>query len=616
MSGLLVVLAGLLLLYVTTLQTIPNGSGDPYMRNVGETQIVLNVWGSLHATGYPLYVMTGSALNSLFVALGADAATAPALVSLFWGILAACVVYALALHLVDRVVPAVSVTLLFGLARTVWMHNVVAEISSFSLLLLLLLLALALWRDEIPRLTTHPARVYWLACIGAIALAHHRAFVVMMPALLFAVWPQLNQHRTQWRHLARTSLLLALPGFLVYLYPPLRALSNAAWVYGDPGTLNGFLDLFFGTDANRSLGLQASATVLRDNFQNVNDVLFNDLTVPGLALGVMGLYFAINNDRLWRVANTLILSAGAAYLAHVFFFTETLYALILPVTVSMAFGWLFLIELILEERYAHLAPIFEARYAIALAVAPATLLLGAALYDLNHGFVLQQVRDETGLQTVEVLRAAPVGSTVMLARGAGYFAAGFARDVQGDLTHIDALIDETADFAAIVAGDSPLVTQASTFEALPPEDWSERIGVEAVLNAVAPALVQIGTERDIAANPPEEITVTAILICQPERLVLDVLWTAAASESRDFGVFVHLLDAGAEIIEEADRPAPVFGWRPTGEFAPGERVRDFYTLPRKDAAASVRYGLYYQAADGESVNDLKAEIEVTCVEVP
>ncbi|MFN8562341.1 MAG: DUF2723 domain-containing protein [Anaerolineae bacterium] len=96
--GLLAALAILLLAYLPTIQTIPNGSENYYMIDVGETQIVLNRWGTLHATGYPLYVMSGSALVSLLCAFGISSATAPAVVSLLWGVLTLVLIYALALR--------------------------------------------------------------------------------------------------------------------------------------------------------------------------------------------------------------------------------------------------------------------------------------------------------------------------------------------------------------------------------------------------------------------------------------------------------------------------------------------------------------------------------------
>ena len=118
----------LLAVYLPTLQTVVNGSEHYFMIDVGETQIVLNVWGTLHATGYPHYVMTGSAIVALLRALGIDAVTAPAVVSLIWGIVALTLLYILMVNAVRRPLIAAVVVVLVGLARTVWIHQVIAEI--------------------------------------------------------------------------------------------------------------------------------------------------------------------------------------------------------------------------------------------------------------------------------------------------------------------------------------------------------------------------------------------------------------------------------------------------------------------------------------------------------
>ena len=83
----------LLLLYLGTLQTIPNGSSHYFMIDAGETQIVLNEWGSLHPTGYPLYTISGNALTAILRSVGISPIIAPALVSLLWGMLALLLLY-------------------------------------------------------------------------------------------------------------------------------------------------------------------------------------------------------------------------------------------------------------------------------------------------------------------------------------------------------------------------------------------------------------------------------------------------------------------------------------------------------------------------------------------
>lgn len=62
-------LATVVVLYLPTLQTTPNGGDHFYVADVGETQIVLNLWGTLHATGYPLYAIIGNVLADALKAL-------------------------------------------------------------------------------------------------------------------------------------------------------------------------------------------------------------------------------------------------------------------------------------------------------------------------------------------------------------------------------------------------------------------------------------------------------------------------------------------------------------------------------------------------------------------
>jgi len=66
------------------------------------------------------------------------------------------------------------------------------------------------------------------------------------------------------------------------------------------------------------------------------------------------------------------------------------------------------------------------------------------------------------------------------------------------------------------------------------------------------------------------------------------------------------------ILAQADQATPVYGWRPVSGWLPGEIVRDVYAVERITEAVALRYGLYYQAADGAFVNDLERRVEVAC----
>ncbi|MGV2436591.1 MAG UNVERIFIED_CONTAM: DUF2723 domain-containing protein [Anaerolineae bacterium] len=145
------VLVGLFLLAtLPLLQRIPNGSDHYYMIDVGETQVVLNNWGTLHATGLPLYTVLGNLLTDALTALGTPAGVAPAWVSWGWGIIATVMLWRLWAHLSGRAWLAMLAVVALVFTRTVWIHMVIAEIYSFGWLLLIALLGLALLPHDSP----------------------------------------------------------------------------------------------------------------------------------------------------------------------------------------------------------------------------------------------------------------------------------------------------------------------------------------------------------------------------------------------------------------------------------------------------------------------------------
>lgn len=598
---LLLVGAVLAICYGMTLQTIPNGSDHYFMVDVGETQIVLNTWGTLHATGYPHYVITGNLLAGLFRLIGADAATAPALVSLVWGALALALLYVLLVHLSGERWLAALVVLLFGLTRTVWIHQVIAEIYTFGLLLLVMLLTLALWRAPLR------GRLEWLALIGGIGVAHHRALVMVAPALLIAVWGELiaSPRRLPLR-LVRL-LLLGLAGFVPYLYLPLRAAAGADWVYGEPGTWPGFWDQFWGREAAQYIGAPATFIDLLTNAGRVTGVLLTDVTLPGLVVGLAGLLLGLTQPRYRRAALTLLISAMTAYLFHVVYYTDILSALILPVTLSLAVGWLFAAAWVTTTVQMRLSPLWWV--AVYTATFGAALLFAVALIGRNSDFIYDLTTDPTGLETIAVVENTPPGSTLMIAWGHHHFAVGFARDVLGILPDIT-LVDHKANFRAV---DQPLVTPEFTFYQRPVEWWQRQLGTSLYLRAAAPYLVEIASEpvqRDLVADTI--IAADTTITCTPDTIHLAVDWYTPAPPNTDLSVFVHLRDADGTLVAQADQSAPVYGWRPLTTWTAGEVVHDIYPLPRHPAGATIRYGLYRQLPTGEFEHVVEYDEPVAC----
>lgn len=613
-----IVLIALSLIYRPTFQTIVNGSSHIMMIDVGETQAVLNTWGTLHPTGYPLYVILSSGMVAGLKLIGVSAATAPALVSWLWGGTALILVYLLATHLTHKPILAAAMTFVLGLTRFVWVHNVVAEVYSFTFLLQILLLLVALWRKPIRH------RILWLALIGGIGVFHHRTITLLIPALLYAAWPDLKSFLRKPPILI-AALLLGLIGFLPYLYLPLRANTDTTWVYGEPNTLSGFWEQFIGKEADHYFGLPDSQQAFQRNFDKINDIIVQGMSIPGILLGLLGLGIALRNPQYRRPSITLILAVIPNYLFAIGLFSDILAPNIFAVQLAMAFGCLFVADKVMQiasrnrQEQVHRWHT-ELQFAVYATLAIATIYYGLWLYDQNHKFVHGITHDRTGLDTIALAENAPPSSTFMLAWGPRFYAIGFAQDVEHQLTHIRRA-DHKADFDALLQ-QGPLITPEYTFFNQPIMWWESRLGTKIYLRAVAPYLVQIETEPRLTETPvtlPADfnvpvpvIALDAQITCTRQYIVLTVEWAAAETPSRNLHIMVHLLDADGDVIDQADQSAPIYGWRPMTDWLPNEIVTDVYPLPRRSDAINVRFGLYEQLADEAFQNYSVQTLPVRC----
>lgn len=600
----------LILIYRPTFQTLINGSSHLMMIDVGETQAVLNSWGTLHPTGYPLFVILGNLIVTPLTAIGISTATAPGLVSFLWGILALGLVYILAIHLTQQPILAAALTFLLGLMRFVWLHNVVAEVYSFTFLLQILILTLALWQTPIRH------RVYWLALIGGIGVFHHRTLILLAPALIYAAWPDIKPLLRQPQKLI-LGLLLGLLGFLPYLYLPIRARTDAAWVYADPDTWPEFWDQFNGKEAGHFFGWPASFNAFQQNFEKINDVLLQELSLPAILLGLLGLLWALRTDNFRRPALTFLLAMGVNYVFAVTLYTDILASIIVAINLGIAFGWLFLVYILLFKVIIGSRARQFALYAVIIAL---PIYYATWLYGENRDFIYDVTHDRTGLDTIALAENAPPNSTLMLAWGPRHFAVGFAQVVDHQLSNVR-LVDHKADFAALLE-QGPLITPEYTFYNQSIAWWEARLGTPIYLSAAGPYLVQIDTAPHLAdspielpENPDAPIPVFALssqIHCTPDYFLLEVEWASPETPTRNLSILVHLLNTEGAVIAQGDQNAPVYGWRPMTTFMPNEIITDIYPLPRREDSLTVKFGLYEQLPSGAFQNYNVQYLPIEC----
>ncbi|MBX7253565.1 MAG: hypothetical protein K1X50_16415 [Candidatus Promineofilum sp.] len=272
------------LLYLSTVQTIINGGGHPYVTDVGEHQNALPRWGTIHHSGYPQWTALGSLFVSVVRLVGVSPAAAVSLYSLVWGLATVALLVVLAMELGATGPFAALGALAAAVATSVWMDASIGELhtATMALTLATLLFALRFGRSGAR------ADLLWLTFIFSQGVVHQRSLVLIAPAVLLLVWPHLlDVFRMGWRTLLLV-VVIALLAPLTYLYLPLRVRMGADWVFGAPGTWDGFWTLFFDNRADRVFDLSTDWLArVRTTLAILND----DLWLPLLVVGLAGLWF-------------------------------------------------------------------------------------------------------------------------------------------------------------------------------------------------------------------------------------------------------------------------------------------------------------------------------------
>lgn len=210
--------------YCRTLQPSVGDFGDS-----AKFQVVANVLGIPHATGYPLYVP----LAKLFTLLPVrDAAFR---VNLLSAVSAAAAVALLGLAiwgLTHNLPASAGAALLFAWSRTFWSQAVIAEVYTLNAAFLALVIALLfLWRARGGQ---------WLY-VGALAayalsLGNHASTILLIPGLLWFIGTTDRKKLTQPRNLALAAGALAL-GACQYLLLFLRARQHPSFCETCPDTV-------------------------------------------------------------------------------------------------------------------------------------------------------------------------------------------------------------------------------------------------------------------------------------------------------------------------------------------------------------------------------------------
>ena len=256
--------------------------------------------GVVHPPGHPLYILPGKAFALLlpFGSIGFRVNLISAVFGVACGLLVCAIVRRIGEQL-DTEKPAVSwmaagAGLFFCVTDACWLQSVRAEVYTLNCALVLVAIWLAVRWLETPR----RALVY--AAIVALGLGlcnHHYLVFFFFPApLLMLLITERGRALLSSRALVHMLLLGALC-LLAYAYLPLRAQAEPAINWGDPTTVERFVDTLSARTFQGSVSEQARSAPLGDNVAVATGMLADQLGGAGLLFGLLGLVMLLLRSR-------------------------------------------------------------------------------------------------------------------------------------------------------------------------------------------------------------------------------------------------------------------------------------------------------------------------------
>jgi hypothetical protein len=325
----------------------------------GELISVCYTLGIAHPAGYPLYTLLGR----LFTLIPVNSvAFRVNMMSAFFASLAVVLIYLISIRLyeihqpgrrdrksyVEKHVIAFSTSLIFAFSRAFWSYAVITEVYTMKAFFLLLVIFMILkWR-----VTSRSAARNWLLWIGAfiygLSLGTHITIALFAP--VFLVYIFINRDRTSSMPY-RTWLVMTLffmMGFCIYLYLPIRSLSDPPIDWGNPENWRNFLAHITGRQFRFMLfnvneySLQVHAKEYLYSFA----MQFTFLIYP---LGIIGAIYLLKNQLgefillagicLIDIVFNLFLYMGSNWLEHFFISSFSVFAIWAGLGMKLIADW-------------------------------------------------------------------------------------------------------------------------------------------------------------------------------------------------------------------------------------------------------------------------------------
>lgn len=285
--------------------------------------------GICHPPGYPFYNLI-SKLFTMLIPIG-NIAYKMNIFSALPASLAVMMVYFISLKIGGRekiasqstfyffhfspILPAVTAAFALCFAKTFWEQAVVAEKYTLNgLFLTLLIFLLIKWQEAIieyknPQSTIRNPQFY--LCLFAIVLGfsftHHLQSIFIVPASIYLVLIIFWNYK---KSLPDLKLLLKIFCFFIiplslYLYLPLRSLTNPPVNWGSPHTLPNFID-YISLQAYKHFFISNPIIWFKNLYYHLTHFFSNQFTFWLIPFGLLGLFISLKQRRVMGICLLLI----------------------------------------------------------------------------------------------------------------------------------------------------------------------------------------------------------------------------------------------------------------------------------------------------------------------
>lgn len=588
--------------YLSTLMFHITGSESVYADDVGEYQVALPLWGTVHPTGTPLYMLLGSPFVSVLNWLGVTSAAAASLFSLVWeGVnvaLVSIILHRVTGHAKISALTAISI----GLTRSIWIHGSIAEVYSLWLFLVLLSLLLALdlqthWSDK---------KGWVLALMIGFGVAHHRLLVPVIPVIVLCLWRSWPRgaHLLRWGSIATICFVA---GFLPYLDMVMRARYWTTWIYGSPATWEGFWSLFWAREYSDLQRPVSSGIELAAGLRRMGMVLVKEMGWPGVLIVILGAPFAM--QRLTRKATILLMGVAAIYplfavaISEANFFEMAAMPAVLALLIIGVIGMYNLGNRYIGHQHFLMVGL---------------VLVSMSYFITNRNLILEITRDTAGLETIAQLEDlnAPTIATIMSPWGRRHFALAYALQVEHRFPGWS-VVHHAEDLQSILESREVIFTNSDSIYGFGVSWWEEKIGLRPYLSAAGPGWVSISahpiamtTEHATNRLLHEDFLLKGWSFQQSaDAFEIDLCWQVTRPVTADYSTFTYLsttpvVTLESQVVASSDHAIPVDGWHPTSRWRLDEIVCDSHKIPvtRNVIFNNVIAGMYMRGHDGDFHN--------------